>query len=266
MEEVTEPFALLTPVGMEVKVFNGKVHLSQPWLGIYREAGFVTQRELDRYNATNEYDVDAVFSGKSRRSDAIPENLKPSLQDGAFVLVRKAEEGEAPETDFQVQTFRDGGITLLADSEPGMRTLAIDSRSDLPSYWEIDVPDLRPGGGASRHLSLAFYVRAEQQQANTHGWVTCPVDTHDQVFIVFLDDVEEGFVQHTTKAELLAEDGLLTLWRRVLATELFDSAMWDEATAAVGRFDPASGLLVVLLTPCLSVKCRVVFLPFTRSP
>ena len=212
-EQINGNIVLLTPADIQVHVFNGRAHLSQKLLSVYKENGTITEQEIGRLEQRGQHIVDSLGTVeivRDRQGNPIARHItgrgKPEVMNGEVVFVRDAKANEPLESSFIVD--------LLGQSENDndLIPIAINPISGEP--MDSIMPDGSAGFGMGRHDHVVLVLKT-------------------------LERILKG-----TKAEMLAKNGILDSVLQDMPDEIENI---DKIRVEIEAHDPSNGILVASL-------------------
>ena len=233
-EHIRGDVAIVTPHNITVRVFNGKAHLEQKLTVVCREAGTLTQQEIDQLRASGNYIVE--WCGKIAATEFRGRGSREFV-DGNFIVVREVPSGSIEaDDDFQVLSARQWGVSRSADARGGRlklrilstlvgaRTMSFRTMEEDKEPFVISVMvDTATGeliDGFTPDGTLAM-----------HG-----LGNHDHVVVASRDSTGEGVSLTGSKAEVLKK----------LSTLSVPVNLREQAITAIEKFDPSTTQLYVI--------------------
>ncbi len=152
--------ALIAKRSGPVHVFNGKAHLRQRFLGVYRANGMISEEEVNRLRESGEYQVDYCGRLSVVPSDAyldlgVPFELRltgrgeKEIIEGDVILVEERGADDPPCTDFTL-TFSSmndpANAPIDPETELGRSLLSLDSRQMRRALNELRAKPLQERG------------------------------------------------------------------------------------------------------------------------
>jgi hypothetical protein len=229
-EDIRGNVAIITRRGITVHVCNQKAHLKQKLTVVCREAGTITQPELDQLQLGDDYIVD--WFGKIETT-GLPGAGTRALLEGAAIFVRDAS-NEPAEARFEVVRIRRWGMGISADAVDGFRVVRI--LSNLIGqcvYFE---------GVEKRHepVVCSFVMDSSGNIAEGYspdGSLVQHMGPHDHVVIAVRTGQEKGFSAAGSEADVL----------RKVATMPVPPELRQQTVDAIERCDPSASLLYVII-------------------